>query len=201
MSKCGNCHGLNQAPLFAVGDWRDSLATLDSSGLIDINNSSSSKLITKLNAGHQNFSPAVIADISNKVINLVNIINKDNQDIGSNTNQNTTNTNNMGDSGSTINPLPEDPTQATDPTLVTFSKVFANTIQPKCVSCHRSGRDDGGVRLDNYTNVMKVVSPRNANGSRLYTSIKSGDMPPSGSVSAVALADIKAWIDRGAPND
>ncbi len=86
---------------------------------------------------------------------------------------------------------------------------FASAILPIIVSnCAKSGCHDAtshveGYNLTSYSAIARMVSPGNASGSRLYTIIKGGSMPPrsSGSVSAAQLALIQTWINQGAANN
>jgi len=86
---------------------------------------------------------------------------------------------------------------------------FASAILPIIVSnCAKSGCHDAtshveGLNLTTYSAISKMVSPGNATGSRLYSVIKGGSMPPksSGSVSAAQLALIQTWINQGALNN
>ena len=81
-----------------------------------------------------------------------------------------------------------------------FSKISTFILEPYCVSCHGPSQSKKGVRLDGYDNVMKYVTSGDALGSKLYTEIESGRMPPTGDVSAKQLQQLRTWIELGAKN-
>ena len=86
---------------------------------------------------------------------------------------------------------------------------FNNTILPMIVSscaisgCHDAATHTEGIVLNNYTNIMRIVRPNNANNSQLYKKIYDGEMPryPAPAMSAADLALIKTWINQGAKNN
>ncbi len=82
---------------------------------------------------------------------------------------------------------------------------YANTIAPllsnSCVGCHSGNNPSGGVSLSNYQSVAN-----SANSGKLYGTVAhlSGysPMPPSGNgLTICAKAQIKNWVEQGAPNN
>src|ERR1035438_2738252 len=71
---------------------------------------------------------------------------------------------------------------------------FSNTILPMIVSncattgCHDSATHREDLTLTSYNEIKAYVSPGNPSGSRLYTVISSGKMPPSGKLTATQIA-------------
>ncbi|HEX4926120.1 MAG TPA: c-type cytochrome domain-containing protein [Bdellovibrionales bacterium] len=95
------------------------------------------------------------------------------------------------------------PTPTPPPPLApSYQSIAANILVPKCVSCHRAGRSQGGVRLDNYDDVRREVRVNNPASSPLYESIESGAMPEGGPVlPANEVAAVLQWIQNGALNN
>jgi hypothetical protein len=75
-------------------------------------------------------------------------------------------------------------------------------FQSKCAQCHIRGKS-GGLSLASYADMLKggkdgtIFVPGDAGASLLVNIQSAGDHP--GQLSAEELAQIKAWIDRGAP--
>ena len=71
----------------------------------------------------------------------------------------------------------------------------------KCYACHGAGYED---RLDfaSGAGFEQVIAPGDAAHSRLYRAIGYADkikMPPAGKLPDQEIADLKAWIEMGAP--
>jgi hypothetical protein len=88
-----------------------------------------------------------------------------------------------------------------------FGQLFATIFSPTCSGgdCHNPG-SRGGINvtteLTAYNSLVMEVSPGDSKGSPLYRILVSGEMPRGAPpLSSSELADIAAWIDRGAPND
>lgn len=84
---------------------------------------------------------------------------------------------------------------------LTFAYVNTNIIAPNCVKCHGGGMVAAGVNLSTYAGVRAALIAGNAAGSRLYTEVNSGSMPPAGPLSALQISAIRNWIDAGALNN
>ncbi len=67
-------------------------------------------------------------------------------------------------------------------------------FKSRCSACHGSA---GGFKAESYADVMKAVTPGNADGSLLYTVQAGGGHP--GKFTDDELARVKQWIDAGAP--
>lgn len=78
----------------------------------------------------------------------------------------------------------------------TFTGVFANVIQPKCVGCHGPITRFGGKRFDSYSAI-------NASKTDIQSECQSGNMPdtPYPRLDAEELAALKSWISTGALNN
>jgi hypothetical protein len=88
-------------------------------------------------------------------------------------------------------------------TVAKFSQVYADILQPKCVACHGAG-GAGGVSLNSYAGVAKVVKAGNAAQSALYISVSGAapSMPLGGNpLSSADLQELASWINSGAPNN
>jgi len=90
---------------------------------------------------------------------------------------------------------------------VSFQGEVAGILVAKCGRCHVTSAR-GGFQMASYSALMRgsqagsVLSPPDADGSRLIAVIESGDMPRGGlRVSAEELATLKAWITEGAIDD
>jgi cytochrome c5 len=88
-----------------------------------------------------------------------------------------------------------------DTTAVSYSLTVRTVLDASCVSCHQPSNPSGNVLLDTYQNVKT-----NADNGRLWGSINHDPgfvaMPQGGgSLSNCSLAQIKAWINSGSPNN
>ncbi len=94
------------------------------------------------------------------------------------------------------------PTKKTcDIGTVTYSQTVRLIMEQKCTGCHASGVAKGGVILDNYTEIRK-----SALNGRLIGAITHAPgfspMPPAGiKLPDCDIAQIKAWVEAGAPNN
>ncbi|MBD0287591.1 MAG: cytochrome c [Flavisolibacter sp.] len=87
----------------------------------------------------------------------------------------------------------------------TVNMRFASDVQPilnaNCVGCHGGGLVNGGVTLDNYTGVKTVAG----NGKLIGVITHAPGFPamPQGSpkLPDCTINKIRAWINRGAPNN
>jgi uncharacterized membrane protein len=90
------------------------------------------------------------------------------------------------------------PTSAPGGSRSTFAMV-SSILQNKCTMCHAPGRSESGIPLVTRANVLRRVTPGNANASSLVRAIKS-NMPPRGytKVTSSELSTISQWINNGA---
>lgn len=111
------------------------------------------------------------------------------------------------------------PTQPDDNTPPDSNVTYSATIQPifnaRCVSCHSASTPLSGVNLATYAATMAsrgtqynalIVLPNNADDSALYDKLLSSPrfgsrMPQGGSLTSQQIANIRAWISAGAPNN
>jgi hypothetical protein len=87
---------------------------------------------------------------------------------------------------------------------VTYSKTVTTILQP-CQSCHSnsavSGGEGGGIKLENYADIMNVV-----NNGKLMGSVRHSNgfvpMPNGGGkLPDCEIAQLQKWIDNGGPNN
>jgi len=97
---------------------------------------------------------------------------------------------------------PDDP-----PEPPSFARDVMPTLGRYCESCHGMRQQHGGLRLDNYDNLMRggdsgpVVIARAPKDSLLLAKIEHRDrptMPPRKWLPKAAIARIRAWIIAGA---
>lgn len=77
-----------------------------------------------------------------------------------------------------------------------FQSTIASILQQHCVQCHHSGK----LNLTSRDSVLngKLIVAGQPEASPLYTSMRSGTMPPSGKLSDPEIEQIGAWIRAGA---
>lgn len=110
------------------------------------------------------------------------------------------------------------PTQADDTppdTNVTYSATIQPMFNARCVSCHSASVPQSGVNLATYAATMAsrgtqynalIVQTGNPDDSALYDKLLSSPrfgsrMPQGGSLTAQQIANVRAWILAGAPNN
>jgi len=85
------------------------------------------------------------------------------------------------------------------PAATDFRNDVAPILEQNCTGCHYS---DQGQHIDltsrDFVFSRKLVVPGQPEASSLYTSIKSGAMPPSGKLSDSNIETIARWIRSGA---
>lgn len=77
-----------------------------------------------------------------------------------------------------------------------FAADVSSIIQNSCAQsgCHNSGSGNGPGALTNYTQIAGAAST-------IRSSVSSGRMPKSGSLTTTQKNSIICWIDNGAPNN
>ena len=95
---------------------------------------------------------------------------------------------------------PFSPTQC-DSTNVSYSKTIVPIVSSSCNSCHSTARHEGNVITDTYAGLSTVA----LNG-KLWGGVNHEQgfvaMPNGGSkLPTCELAQIKNWINQGAPNN
>jgi hypothetical protein len=107
------------------------------------------------------------------------------------------------------------PTQAAGP-APDADEFFEMRVRPvlvqHCYRCHSTaaGKSKGGLRLDSHAGLMQggdsgpALVPGDPDASRLIRAVRQTDkrlrMPPRGKLSETQIADLTAWVKRGAPD-
>jgi mono/diheme cytochrome c family protein len=87
-----------------------------------------------------------------------------------------------------------------DTVNVKYSVQIKNTLQASCFTCHGgSAASGGGIQLGDYVSLKKVAD----NGSLLNAITRSVNTMPKGGAKLpdCKIAEIRAWIQNGAPNN
>jgi uncharacterized membrane protein len=95
-----------------------------------------------------------------------------------------------------------------------FARHINTVLDTKCVACHSTNKEQGGLRLDSYESLMAggkdgiVIAPRNHDGSLL---LKKVTLPPTDPhfmpaegrtpLTPEEIARIRAWVLQGASPD
>ena len=95
-----------------------------------------------------------------------------------------------------------------------FARHINTVLDTKCVACHGTNKEQGGLRLDSYESLMAggkdgiVITPRNPDGSLL---LKKVTLPPTdphfmpaegrAPLTPDEIARIRAWVLQGASPD
>lgn len=82
-----------------------------------------------------------------------------------------------------------------DTSGVTYSGKIKPLFQQHCVSCHSSGK----LNLGDYNSTKQLALKGDLMEVLNYNGPKK--MPPAGKLSDCDIAFVKAWVDKGAPND
>lgn len=110
------------------------------------------------------------------------------------------------------------PTQMDDTpsnTAITYSATIQPMFNARCVSCHSASVPLSGVNLTSYASTMAsrgslynalIVVTGNADQSALYDKLLSSPrfgnrMPQGGSLTTQQIANVRVWINAGAPNN
>jgi len=100
---------------------------------------------------------------------------------------------------------PAEPPEPPEPP--SFARDVMPTLGRYCEHCHGARQQHGGLRLDNYENLMRggdggpVVIPGDPRGSVLVAKIEHRErpsMPPRKWLPKAAIARIRAWVAAGA---
>jgi formylglycine-generating enzyme required for sulfatase activity len=82
------------------------------------------------------------------------------------------------------------------PAATDFRGDIAAILEQNCIGCHHGNRIDLTSR--DFVLSHKLVVPGHPDASPLYTTVKSGAMPPSGKLSDSKIEAIGEWIRNGA---
>lgn len=86
----------------------------------------------------------------------------------------------------------------------TYSSIYQNILQPKCISCHAGSGAPKGVDYSTYAKTMSTgsVVTGSAATSKLHTRTIDGTMPKNDSpLSGTETSTIQTWINNGAQNN
>ena len=99
---------------------------------------------------------------------------------------------------------------AADPGLELFEKTVRPMLVNQCLKCHGGDKIRGGLVLSTPEGLEKggdagaVVRPGDPSGSRLLEALEYHNpdfrMPPSGRLPESTIADVRRWIELGAPD-
>ena len=178
---CADCHGVDQQPLHSVPDISFAHDVWISFGLVDLRNPANSLAVQRMDSGDAHI-------------------------------------NNRGIPAATQQQL-QDAIQAWSDELVanggllgvgtgtqpTFSSIFTDILEPRCISCHSAGNSAENIDYSDYVNTINtgLVVIGNAGASRLYTETFNGNEPrgTAGELTAQEKQAIADWINRGALNN
>ena len=98
-------------------------------------------------------------------------------------------------SAGTTPPVTTTPSPTPTPSTITYVKDVQPVLSADCVRCHGPSRRESGVDLSTYSNVMRTVSPGNANSLLILVTRQGGRMynELSGSRSQKSTL-IRDWI-------
>ena len=84
-----------------------------------------------------------------------------------------------------------------------FEKKVRPILATNCYSCHGPKQQMAGLNFSTAAGFEQVIVKANSAQSRLYQAISYTEkikMPPPGKLVDHEIADLKAWIDMGAPD-
>jgi len=102
--------------------------------------------------------------------------------------------------------LPDDNPMECEDLNVSFSATVMPIINANCLSCHSGAGANGGIRLENLTEIstQAAISPGNYGSLYGVISHSSGNSPMPKNTSKLSDCDIskiKSWIDAGMPDN
>ena len=89
-----------------------------------------------------------------------------------------------------------------------FEKKIRPLLATRCFECHNEEAAESGLRLDSLAHILKggtrgpALVPGDPEASLLIRAVQHDDilqMPPKEKLPAAAIADLMAWVRRGAP--
>lgn len=85
---------------------------------------------------------------------------------------------------------------------ISFSEVLPIFTQ-NCATCHGGKGGSGGLKLSDYTGIMRVIQAGNSAKSKAYQAMTSTFqlMPPNNPLTTSQRTTIRLWIDQGAKNN
>ena len=190
-NNCAACHGVDQKPMFIDSTVELTQKAVINFGLVNIKDSSISKMVIKIKNSHQNIPVAIGSDIESAINNWITQIQPEPipEPIPE----------------PTPEPIPEPTPEPTSGGIeAKFSSIHKLVLVPKCVGCHSLG----GIRSkEDYTDFRSTLATGkvvvgNANRSAMYTECRDQNMPiGSASLTSAELLALKTWIDNGAQDN
>jgi mono/diheme cytochrome c family protein len=178
---CASCHGGGIPPLHSVVDPQSAHDTLINSALVNLASPSASRVVIKINGGHQSLPVALAVDLQTAIQAWATDL-----------------ANSSASLGGTI-ALPSAPVLKAE-----FKSIHNLILVPKCTGCHGSAVKKDGIDYSTYDKTIATgkVIKGNANSSGLYNSCVDGNMPEGApALTTTELAAIRDWINAGAINN
>lgn len=93
-------------------------------------------------------------------------------------------------------PVPVEPPMGT----LTYKKDVAPILERACIRCHNANKQQGGINISTYDDVLAQVMPGKPDSSDLLNVIVNDQMPPGApnAVSAAERKKLRDWIAQGA---
>jgi len=176
---CKDCHGVSQQPLHSVSDINFAHDVTISFGLVNLRDPASSEIVEKIRDGSHNGRgiPQARAD------ELESAIKAWSDELIAN--------------GGLIG--------VGDGVQPTYTSLFENVFEPKCVSCHASDGEAPSIDYTSYVNTINtgLVVPGNAGASGAFIHTANGSEPRGGDtpLTQEELQALAQWINLGALNN
>jgi cytochrome c5 len=91
------------------------------------------------------------------------------------------------------------------PATPSYTALKANIFDAKCGRCHMNGNTSGGYDMDTWAETLTEVVTGQPSMSDLYLRTFDETMPPMNApevpLTLQEKADLRLWIERGAPNN
>jgi mono/diheme cytochrome c family protein len=185
-TNCASCHGVAQAPLFAVMDASQSMSSILTLNLIDRTTVANSRLVAKIMAGHNAIATTVATQIQTQISAWLAAV-----------------------PAPPVTPPPVVPPVVDPPPPVavvpgTSLDVFRQTVHPwvvqNCASCHTNQTPafaTGNVAASRMTILnAALVNAANVPQSRLVTKLRDGHVAFVASHADEIQALIRLWVDN-----
>ncbi len=99
----------------------------------------------------------------------------------------------------------KDVSKPLDPEEITFTTIYQQLLVPQCLQCHGSEKPADGIDLSSMAGIENsfswppVLTPGEPEQSRLFLSIRDGEMPKRGPPVSPDLVElVETWIILGA---
>ena len=179
---CIECHGVDQQPLHSLDDPTLAHEVMIGFGLVNLRDPISSVIVDKIrsgshnNAQHNNIDPAVADRLEQAITDWSDELVANGGLIGV---------------GAGVQP--------------TYTSLFTNVIEAKCVSCHSPDGAAPNIDYSDYVNTINTgrVVPGNAGASLMFSSTSNQSEPRGGDtpLTVEELNALRDWINRGALNN